>query len=311
MTTDLPDFPVPDALAPLLERMCCPGCHSPLEADDDALVCATCGTRFPIRRGIPLLAIQGTAETWEQTDPSARTIDPDKLLEARPEASGSLLKDAGADTSADYQTWYQDLEEARRYNEAYRDRPTKRWSTRREHALLEQLLTDRGRSEVLLDLPSGGGRLSPRLAPHTDLLVEADIGFGQLMYGREEHSGTDDRVWMTASAFHIPFQDDSVDGVVCCRLCHHLPTVSERERLVAELLRVSRRFVIMTFFDFHSVKNSLRRIRRPLDGKPPKMTMTVDRVAELAAEHGATLVAQPPLSRMFSGHRYALMVKER
>ena len=56
----------------------------------------------------------------------------------------------------------------------------------------------------------------------------------------------------------------------------------ERERLIEELLRVSRRFVVMTFFDFYSLKNWLRRARRPFNKKPPKMTMTVRRVRELA-----------------------------
>jgi hypothetical protein len=65
----------------------------------------------------------------------------------------------------------------------------------------------------------------------------------------------------------------------------------------------------MTFFDYHSVKNYIRRARRPIGGQPPKMTMTVKRVAELAREHDAELVAWPALSRLFSGHRYALMVK--
>jgi hypothetical protein len=78
---------------------------------------------------------------------------------------------------------------------------------------------------------------------------------------------------------------------------------------VGELLRVARRFVIMTFFDFHSLKNTLRRMRRPLDGKPPKMTMTIARVRELAEENGARLVEYPMLSVTSSGHRYALMVK--
>jgi SAM-dependent methyltransferase/uncharacterized protein YbaR (Trm112 family) len=309
MTPDIPDFHTPEALSRLLDRMRCPGCAGALSHDGDTLVCGGCGTPFPIRQGIPLLAIRGTAETWEQTDPGPPPTPPEELLEARPEPAAGARLDAGATTSADYQTWYQDLEEARSYNEAYRDRPTKRWSTKREYRLLQRLLETQPRSGVLLDLPSGGGRLSPRLAPHTDLLVEADIGFGQLLYGREQHTGEDDRVWMTASAFHIPFRDRSVDGVVCCRLCHHLPTAAERERLLAELLRVSRGFVIMTFFDHHSVKNTLRRMRRPLDGKPPKMTMTVDRVREVAREHGAELVAQPALSHLFSGHRYALMVR--
>jgi ubiquinone/menaquinone biosynthesis C-methylase UbiE len=139
--------------------------------------------------------------------------------------------------------------------------------------------------------------------------VEADIGLGQLLYGKGNHKGDDPRIWMTASAFHIPFRDEAVDGVVCCRLSHHLPTPEERERLVSELLRVAKRFVIMTFFDHYSVKNLVRRARAPFDGQPPKMTMTIEGVRELSREHGAELVAYPPLSRLFSGHRYALMVK--
>jgi uncharacterized protein YbaR (Trm112 family) len=301
---------IPSSLSRILDRMACPGCGSPLAHDGDGLLCKGCEARFPFRGGIPLLAIRGTAETWERADAGVLVSGVDELPLVRPEPVSGERTDAGAPTSADYQTWYQDVEEARRYNEAYRDRPTKRWSTNREYAILQELLGSQPRSEVLVDLPSGGGRLSRQLQEHTDLLVEADIGYGQLLYGRETYEGDPDRrVWMTASAFHIPFADRSVDGVVCCRLCHHLPTTSERERLVGELLRVARRFVIMTYFDHHSVKNTLRRLRRPLDRKPPKMTMTTARVAELAREHGAELVAEPALSRLFSGHRYALMVR--
>jgi len=82
---------------------------------------------------------------------------------------------------------------------------------------------------------------------------------------------------------------------------------SERERLIAELLRVSRWFVIMTFFDHDSFKNR----RRLALGKPSKMTMTVERVAELARKGGAELVEAPALFAFFSGHRFAVLVKRR
>ena len=94
------------------------------------------------------------------------------------------------------------------------------------------------------------------------------------------------------------------------RLAHHLPAASERERLVNEILRVSKRFALMTFFDFHSTKNRLRRLRQPFDGKPPKITMTQVELRTLAGRSGFSLVACPPLSRLFSGHRYALMVRD-
>jgi ubiquinone/menaquinone biosynthesis C-methylase UbiE len=114
---------------------------------------------------------------------------------------------------------------------------------------------------------------------------------------------------MTASAFHIPLKDQSVDGVVCPRLCHHLPSTEERERLVRELLRVARRFVIMTYFDYDTLKNRIRRYRTRKKGKRPKKTMPRALVAALAKECGAELVAAPHLSIIGSGHRYALMTR--
>ena len=127
-----------------------------------------------------------------------------------------------------------------------------------------------------------------------------------MRYAREHGRVPTQQIWMTASGFEIPLQDAAVDGTVCVRLNHHLPAAVERERLVRELLRVSKRFVIMTFFDFDSLKNRLRRMR----GKSPKFTMRVDELGALAQSCGATLVASPALFVVGSGHRYALMVKK-
>jgi SAM-dependent methyltransferase len=229
------------------------------------------------------MAVHGNAETWQA--------------------------EQQADSSSDYQHQYQDLDAAAQYNRAYQNKPTKRWSTIREIGLLARLQSGQPKCRTLLNIPSGGGRLSDTIAAGTELLIEADIAIGQLRYARQQNENKADRLWMTASGFHIPFKNNSIDGVICCRLCHHLPTATERERLLAELLRVARRYVIMTFFDYHSPKNYLRRARRPFNRKTPKLTMTRNRVAELAQRHGAELVAAPALAYPFSGHRYALMVK--
>ena len=233
-----------------------------------------------------MLAREGTAESWEASS------------------------ERGEDSSA-YQRAYREVAEAEFYNRAYQDEMLKRWSTSREFRLLDRLLASQGRSDLILDLPCGGGRLSPRIGAHADRLIEADIAVGQVLYGKRHSQLDTPQIWMTASAFHIPFRDNSVDGAVCCRLCHHLPSPAERERLIEELLRVSRRFVIMTFFDYYSLKNWLRRVRRPFNKKPPKLTMTVQRVRELAEANGARLVQYPMLAPTSSGHRYALMVKDK
>ena len=271
-------------IAAIADLLICPGCAASLAIGPASIDCAKCGASYPVRDGIALLAIRGTSETWGE-----------------PQAQ---------EQSTSYQGEYQRVDRASAYNLSYRKHLLKRQSTRREFKLIKELAARVGRSKLILDLPSGGSRLTPAFADAAALVIEADIAHGQLLFGRAESSVATPRVWMTASAFHIPLRDNSVDGTICVRLSHHLPTAAERERLLTELLRVSRRFVIMTFFDHYSLKNLLRRLRRPLDRKPPKMTMTTARVAELARERGARLIAAPPLSRIGSGHRYALIVKD-
>ena len=273
-------------LASMADILICPYCSAGVKIQPDQLLCSACGAKYPVRDGVPLLARMGTADTWEGN--------------RRQEAANSQA----------YQEKYHALGDAAQYNADYRERFLKRMSTRREYQLLQRLLRSQGRSRRILELPCGGGRLSPQIAPHADLLVEADIAEGQVLYGKKNVASDTPRIWMTASAFHIPFQDGSFDGTVCIRLCHHLPTAGERERLIKELFRVSKRFVILTFFDHYSLKNWLRRIRRPFNRKPPKATMTVGEVRKLARDNGAELVACPSLAALSSGHRYALMVKK-
>jgi uncharacterized protein YbaR (Trm112 family)/SAM-dependent methyltransferase len=269
----------------IADLLVCPYCAGSMElASESVIRCSTCDRRYPVRDGVPLLARSGTSDTW----------------------GGPAESEAD---STGYQQRYADVTEAAAYNAAYKRRLFKRMSTAREFGILERLLRSQGHSGVLLDIPCGGGRLSQQMAPFADLIIEADIAEGQVLYEKRHSFLSTPRILMTASAFHIPIRDGGVDGTVCCRLCHHLPSDEERERLVQELLRVSRRFAIMTFFDHHSVKNTLRRLRRPFDGKPPKMTMTITRVRELARRHGARLAECPALAFLSSGHRYALMVK--
>ncbi|MSQ91589.1 MAG: methyltransferase domain-containing protein [Gammaproteobacteria bacterium] len=271
-------------IAAIADLLICPGCSSSLAIGSTSIDCKKCGASYPLNDGIALLAIRGTSETW-----------------GKPQAN---------EQSTSYQAEYQRVDRAAAYNLSYRQRLLKRQSTQREFQLIKQHVERVGRSRIILDLPCGGSRLTPAFAYAAELVIEADIAHGQLLFGRAESSVATPRVWMTASAFHIPLRDNGVDGTICVRLSHHLPTAAERERLLTELLRVSRRFVIMTFFDHYSLKNLLRRLRGPFNRLPPKMTMTTARVAEFAREHGARLIAAPPLSRIGSGHRYALIAKD-
>jgi SAM-dependent methyltransferase len=261
-------------IADIAALLACPLCRAPLGIGPDWIRCESCDARYPIEDGVPRLEILGGSESWG-------------------------VRQASEQGSA-YQSEFEDLASATDYNEQFRRKPLK---------LIRRFLKPLGRSNVILEIPCGGGRLTPGFADFADLVIEADVAIGQIAYGRAHSRLSTPCVWLTASAFHIPLRDRSVDGAVCIRLSHHLPTAAERERLFGELLRVSRRFVVVTFFDRYSLKNLTYRLRHPFRGGPPKLTMTRGEVDALARAGGGKLAGTAPLSRIGSGHRYALILR--
>ncbi|MBM4218244.1 MAG: methyltransferase domain-containing protein [Gammaproteobacteria bacterium] len=276
-----PDGP---RIAAIESLLACPECRDPLSVGPDWIRCESCDARYPIDDGVALLALRGGSETW------------------------GVAQDALQGT--EYQAEFQDIAQAAEYNLQFRRRPLKLGVTPRESRLIRRCIRQVGRSHAILEIPCGGGRLTPAFADATDLVIEADIAIGQVLYGRKASQATVPRVWMTASAFHIPLRDRSVDGVICVRLSHHLPTAAERERLFAEVMRVSSRFAIVTYFDRHSLKHLTWRLRHPFSRKARKPALSKSEVASLAEANGARLVSNEPLSRFGSGHRYALLVRD-
>lgn len=266
-------------LQPIKNILVCPACRGDLKFNPQNIECLNCKRVYPVNDTIPLFSIfQNNAAT---------------------------KKEVSEKSANDYEKRYMDFEKARNYSLKYERKPSKRLSTLREYQILGRLLGRQRHCKTMLEIPCGGGRISSQLTSATNLLIEADIGLGQVLYGMSQKKLTIPQIWMTASAFRIPLRDASVDSAVSIRLSHHLTTMKQREHLLVELLRVARRYVIVTFFDDHSIKNNLRRLRKA----KPKLTMTLSKVSSVAAAHGAELVACPRLSIIGSGHRYALMIK--
>lgn len=262
--------------------LACTQCAGSLKPAADHLACQSCATRYEVREGIPILGRVSTAATPKEGAP-------------------------GQD-SRNYQTNYVAMKGAESYRSRYEQEFFKRLSTRREIRRIRELLRRGGHSRVILDIPCGNGRVSAPLAESCELLIEADIGFGQVLLGRDTADAGDRRVWMTASAFAIPFKDNSVDGIVCNRLLHHL-YAAEREQVFAEMLRVAARFVILNFYDGHSLKSFSRRLRGTSGPGRPEKTMTAGEVAAIAEKHGARLEKSVPLWFAGSRFRYARLVK--
>ena len=256
----------------------CPDCHRDLTVSDNSLTCGSCKHSYEVSDGVPLLARTGSSEQWGC------------------ESDGA--------TSVDYQVEFQKADIGPRYQQCYKDRWSKRRVTRREIRCIRKLLAAQPRSQRMLDIPCGGGRVSGPLANATDLLLQADISLGQVQTARQVMSSQQSIAWFTASAFLIPMKDGAVDAILCNRLSHHLPAV-EREQLIRELLRVASQFVILSYYDHDSFKSLGRRLR----GRDPGHTLRRKDLHALAEQNGAFVQTDVPLWYLGSRLRYAVLQK--
>ncbi len=192
------------------------------------------------------------------------------------------------------------------YETKYERELHKRISDRVERRVIARALAlTKGPHDRVLDVPCGAGRLSNELVPHAraKAIVEADFSLAMLRRCEANARGYAPRL-VRLDALSLPFLSGSLDLVFSVRISHHMARAEDRERWLRELCRVSRRWVVATFFDAHSFKNI---VRSALSSKRPKNAMAAPRVHEIAAEAGFSVVADLPLSRLFSGHRYAVL----
>lgn len=205
---------------------------------------------------------------------------------------------------------YKSHEGAASYNTLYTRSWAKRWATRLEFRVIRRCLEAVGPQESMLDLPSGVGRLYPAYRGCARRHFGMDISLEMLKFAREAMREVEPGL-AQSSATHIPLKDGAVDFVFSARLFHHLPDPGMRRRYIQELCRVSRKWIVMTFFHTWSLKNILRRIRRPFNRKKPKVTMTTAELREIAGAAGWEVVKTLPLSRLASGHHFAVLRRAR
>ena len=204
---------------------------------------------------------------------------------------------------------YNSTRGAEAYKADYQNKLHRKWSDKRERALLTSYFRRIGHVGSLLDLPCGHGRLSDFLKSQCDTLVEGDWSHTMVGLNLRDH-GQDHRHYVRASALEIPFPDRTFDVVVSFRLSHHLETQELRERHLRELFRVSKKHVIVTWFSATSLKNILRQVRVKLAGKKPKHVLHNQRVRTLAAEAGYTQELAKPLFLIGSGHMLGLYTRK-
>lgn len=208
---------------------------------------------------------------------------------------------------------YDTHEEAARYTGKFERHLSERISNWREKKLFRSLLEQIPGGGTVLDAPCGTGRLFPLLRERFDSIVEGDWSFGMLCKSRELLGAArrDPAGFVRLTALAMPFKDRAFDVVSSVRLSHHIREHEERLQHLREVLRIARRAALFTYFAHESVKARMRRAYRAIfPKKREKWTLRTDDVERTARECGFRLVRAAPISRLFSGHKYAVLLRE-
>ena len=181
------------------------------------------------------------------------------------------------------------------------------WVNWREHRMMAKLPTlCRIASGLLLDVPCGYGRFTPLFAHLGIAAIGADMSRDMVSLAVENSAPHSSGRWLCASIFALPFADGTFDGALCIRLLHHRYSDAERRCILRELARVSRRFVLISFYRLTALHALTRRwpgTRRRLG------MMTLPQLQGLAQASGLQIQCVYSLLRFCHAQTFVVLTK--
>lgn len=167
-----------------------------------------------------------------------------------------------------YKMRFQNRDKARKYAQRF-ERGAHRRINQREQRAVAEIFSGLNGIRSVLDVPSGAGRFLGVLGQSQRRVIEIDSAFEMLEIAQERAADLGVAAQaMQSDASRLPLRDGAVDCVFCNRLLHHILIPAERGLILQELNRVSQRYVVMSFFDYH-VFGPVRRMLKTLKGSKP------------------------------------------
>jgi ubiquinone/menaquinone biosynthesis C-methylase UbiE len=216
---------------------------------------------------------------------------PSKRDVSRPRGDGYAYKKRfyrRADVAADY--------DAHRFGSPARSRRNARkWKT-----ILSALEETEGVRSIL-DLPCGTGRFTGSLTERGYTVVGGDISHEMMQVARDKTNGSPRLAgWVQTDAESLPMRDASLDCVVSIRFMFHVDPKS-RVRILREMGRVSRRWLIVDYRHRYSLRYAKWRLLRSLGfTKKPLQRVSREQLEREFHEAGVSICKVIPVWRVFS-----------
>jgi ubiquinone/menaquinone biosynthesis C-methylase UbiE len=182
---------------------------------------------------------------------------------------------------------------------------------RLERDCLQQMIRDQKSSpgDTILDMPCGFGRIAPMLVELGLKPLWGDISMAMARRVSMRSEATAAVGQFVGDAEHIPLASNSVEGATCIRLLQHFRQGETRARIMRELGRVVRSWMIVSFYDQASIHGKTKKLACKLQGK--KVIVAMQSRASLLAEANAAGLELNSIcapARFVHAHTFALLV---
>jgi ubiquinone/menaquinone biosynthesis C-methylase UbiE len=209
-----------------------------------------------------------------------------------------------------YRSRLQDGDRAQDYAARFESGPRRRINEREQRAV-RRVFEALPECRSVLDVPSGAGRFLESLTQGGRELTEMDIAAEILEFARERAAslGVQAR-FIKGDAANTGMPDGSVDAVFCNRLLHHITSAPERAIFLREFHRVTRRYLVISFFDYRAF-GGLRVFLKRLKGRKVNYTgqPTLQEFTEETTQCGFRLLRLVPTGAIWVSQKYFVLEK--
>lgn len=209
-----------------------------------------------------------------------------------------------------YSTRFQNAAQAEKYALRFAS-GTRDKINQREQRAVQKIFAQLHDCNTVLDVPSGAGRLIGALGQQNRTVIEIDIAHEILIFARQQAASLGiQALFVQGDASCLPLAGGAVDAILCNRLLHHILPAAERAVVLRELHRVSRRYVVASFFDYHSF-GAVRRFLKLLKGRRPayQLQPTHQQFCAEVAQCGFRIIREVPTGPLWVAEKYLVLEK--
>ena len=182
-----------------------------------------------------------------------------------------------------------------------------------EMALIRRALDYAEGAETFLDSPCGAGRATIMLARRGYMTTGVDLGEGAVTVTRRKVKEANLAANIEkADIENLPYGEDAFDATLCFRLYHHFPNDQVRRRMISALCRVSKKYVLISYFSPLSPTSISRKLRKALFNKPScQVATSLSSIEKLFHEQDYHLVRNIPRRRFLHTLHVAVFKADR